>query len=408
MKKLLALLLSVSLLLCAATAFADNGEAEFTFENRTYRVKYVRSEIVDGQLNVLVTGFGNSLPFRNGKFVIIAWAAAIVNGKEVEAESVSAGGDGTYTYLYAADQLPEKVVIYPYEDSGNAIPLWEADGSEAAGGAEAALAVDAPEFLLRSWNAPEIRYETELQAGGISVKGTMKTGTAITFNADGTMKSDFTLADKIDTMPFEPGDVVIDFTGYDHFTWDDGKVTLLPDGPTLNCEYDEGSQKMTLTMDGVVTLKDQQTGAIGFKGGPADFKLILEYAPAGDAPAAEEPAAAEEAAAESAVPADLVGTWHGTGKPKNGSSPIDLTVTVNADGTGDYTFAQGDYTESYPFTLEHDSNKFTVSVPTGNTLGIATVDGTWELDGDVLKLDISTELAGGRIFSYTAECTKTE
>ena len=35
-------------------------------------------------------------------------------------------------------------------------------------------------------------------------------------------------------------------------------------------------------------------------------------------------------------------------------------------------------------------------------------DGTWELDGDVLKLDISTELAGGRIFSYTAECTKTE
>ncbi len=127
MKKLLALLLVLGLLLAAVPSLAENGEAEFSFEGTTYHVTYTKSEIVDGKLNVAVSGFGSTLPFRNGKIIIIAWAAVVIDGQEIRAESVSAGGDGTYTYLYDTTAMPDQVVIYAYEDDSTAIPLWQAD-----------------------------------------------------------------------------------------------------------------------------------------------------------------------------------------------------------------------------------------------------------------------------------------
>ena len=44
---------------------------------------------------------------------------------------------------------------------------------------------------------------------------------------------------------------------------------------------------------------------------------------------------------ESAIPDELVGQWTGVGTPKNGGTPIDLSIIVNADGSGEYTFDQG-------------------------------------------------------------------
>ena len=108
-----------------------------------------------------------------------------------------------------------------------------------------------------------------------------------------------------------------------------------------------------------------------------------------------------------AVPEDLVGEWHGMGKPKGGGPAINLTARIEADGSGEYTFIQDDYTESYPFTISSDDSVFSVDIPADNFLGIARCEGTWALDDGILKLDITTTFANGGSYSYTAECKKT-
>ncbi len=106
------------------------------------------------------------------------------------------------------------------------------------------------------------------------------------------------------------------------------------------------------------------------------------------------------------VPGGLVGDWHGTGTPKNGGPAIDLSAHIEADGSGEYTFIQDDYTESYPFTISGTDSAFVVDIPADNTLGIARCEGTWALEDNLLKLDITTSFMSGGSYSYTAECEK--
>lgn len=115
---------------------------------------------------------------------------------------------------------------------------------------------------------------------------------------------------------------------------------------------------------------------------------------------------AADAAEAAAVPDDLVGDWGGTGIPKGGGPSIDLTAHVEADGSGEYTFVQAGYTESYPFTISSDDSTFSVDIPSDNYLGISSCGGTWTLEDSVLKLDITTVFASGGNYSYTAECRK--
>ena len=106
------------------------------------------------------------------------------------------------------------------------------------------------------------------------------------------------------------------------------------------------------------------------------------------------------------VPEDLVGEWRGVGKPKGGGPAIDLSARIGADGSGEYTFIQDDYTESYPFTISSDDSIFSVKIPADNLLGIARCEGIWALEDGILKLDITTTFANGGSYSYTAECKK--
>ena len=106
------------------------------------------------------------------------------------------------------------------------------------------------------------------------------------------------------------------------------------------------------------------------------------------------------------IPAELVGEWKGVGTPKDGGTPIDLTITVNAGGSGEYTFDQGSYHESYPFTISNGDSTFSADIPATSMLG--SVGGTWALEDGFLKLDITTEFAGGGSYSYTAVCEKAE
>lgn len=108
-------------------------------------------------------------------------------------------------------------------------------------------------------------------------------------------------------------------------------------------------------------------------------------------------------AGHAGFPAEMAGTWHGTGIPKNGGTEIDLTATIRDDGTGEYVFRQGGYTESYPITLSATDRTFTVDISVSGTMSKA--EGTWSLENGVLKIDITTTFVNGRTYSYTAECT---
>ena len=111
-----------------------------------------------------------------------------------------------------------------------------------------------------------------------------------------------------------------------------------------------------------------------------------------------------ETSDDGAIPEELVGDWQGVGKPKNGGPSIDLTIHVEEDGTGKYTFDQAGYHESYPFTISWDGKRFSVDVPATSQLG--SVDGTWEVEDDVLKLDITSTFTSGGSYSYNAECKR--
>ena len=105
----------------------------------------------------------------------------------------------------------------------------------------------------------------------------------------------------------------------------------------------------------------------------------------------------------SQVPAGLIGTWTGVGTTEYGDSNIDLTMTINPDGTGDYEFDQLGYHETCPFNISWDDNTFSVEVPDGSP--IENVSGTWKLEDGSLILDITSVLPSGNTYSYTAICS---
>ena len=111
------------------------------------------------------------------------------------------------------------------------------------------------------------------------------------------------------------------------------------------------------------------------------------------------------ATAEETIPRELVGTWRGTGKPKNGGPSIDLTVTIREDGSGEYVFIQNGSREANEILLSNEKDqRFTVSLSDTSALG--SCEGTWRMEGDLLMLDITSTLPSGRKYAYTAECRK--
>ena len=127
----------------------------------------------------------------------------------------------------------------------------------------------------------------------------------------------------------------------------------------------------------------------------------LRFVTGGETEEAEEAEETEEAA----IPEEMIGTWEGAGIPPAGGSPIDLTVVINEDGTGEYIFIQGGYTENNPIEISYEGNSF--SVNTDDSVLDECV-GTWELADGVLTLDITSTLASGATYSYTAELTMAE
>lgn len=96
----------------------------------------------------------------------------------------------------------------------------------------------------------------------------------------------------------------------------------------------------------------------------------------------------------------FVGDWEGQ------SGNIYLTFTVNEDGSGQYTFEQSGYRESYPVHLSADDNSFAVDIPENNALSITDCRGTWQYTNEVLTLNVVTTFKGGRQFKYSIPCRR--
>ena len=98
----------------------------------------------------------------------------------------------------------------------------------------------------------------------------------------------------------------------------------------------------------------------------------------------------------------FVGDWVGS------AGNINLSFTVNADGTGLYTFEQSGYTERYNVALSAASETFTVDIPADNKLGIVACEGGYQYADGTLTLDVRTTFKDGRVFEYTIPCQRVE
>ena len=173
MKKLLSLLLALCLMLVCCSAMAENGSADISFEGMAYHLTYEGAEVTDGKLVISVGGYGSTIAMRNNAIVIVARARAVVDGETMNAMTVTANATGVYTFEFDTDQMPEVVLIAPYEDQNNPVTLWTAEDKAEA--AEEASAAGIPAGLAGTWNGTGIP-----ENGGPSISLT------ITVQDDGT------------------------------------------------------------------------------------------------------------------------------------------------------------------------------------------------------------------------------
>lgn len=106
------------------------------------------------------------------------------------------------------------------------------------------------------------------------------------------------------------------------------------------------------------------------------------------------------------IPDELVGAWKGEGKPIGGGSAIELTFTINADGTGSYTFEQAGYVESQQITVNPGDGSFAVETLQDSQIGLTACEGTFIHEDGTLTLSITSTLSSGREFRYEAVCRK--
>ena len=387
MKKLLAVLLTLSLLLCAVPALADLGEADVVMEGKTYHLTLESVDIVDGKLTVAIRGFGSTLRFGANGPMVAGLPEARYGGETVTDSTINMNVGAAFTFVFDRDDLPDEIWMISYDKDVEPALIWRND--ESADGA------DIPAWQNRLWRLETIHFKTLSEDSPYSIDaGLSLNGTGSTMRLEnGKVTTGVDVAGLILAVPQLPFAVPeLDLTQYERFTEEEGALRLDPGEAVFALEYDADADGLELTYTTHVEIQSQDVGN-GMKSasGETDIEIALGFIPA-----------------KEAVPEALVGEWKGTGTPKNGGPSIDLSARIEADGRGEYTFIQDDYTESYPFAISSGGNAFSVDIPEDNYLGIARCEGTWALEDGVLKLDITTTFASGGSYSYTAECKKVE
>ncbi len=148
MKRVIAILIGLSMLLSGIPALAGGETVTMYFEDEAYNLTFDSAQIVDGALNVAVSGFGNVMHMRNGQIVIPFWAAASFDGDIVRAASVSCDSSGVNTYIFETDQMPDEIYLSPHGESDALTVIWadpDAEGGD-VGGSEAGQSANTSSF----------------------------------------------------------------------------------------------------------------------------------------------------------------------------------------------------------------------------------------------------------------------
>ena len=148
MKKLLAILLSLSLLWCSLSVLADEGCADVVMEGETYSLTLKSVDITDGQLTVVIEGFGDTLRMGPKGWMVAGWPVAHFGDEAVRAAKFNAHVGGPFTFFFDRDTLPDEIWMDPYDEDGPETLIWSRDGKGAAADSAGA---SIPEALVGGW-----------------------------------------------------------------------------------------------------------------------------------------------------------------------------------------------------------------------------------------------------------------
>lgn len=162
MKRLMSLLLILCLLLPAA---ALGERVTLRFEDESYTLSPESVQVVDGALQIEVSGFGNAMHIRNGQIIIPFWVYVMSAGKKLGAISVQVDASGVNTYSFETASLPDEAFIYAQGDESNAVPLWKNTGENPPAPQEDVYSPASPEpYVARSDLADNLFIAMEIYA----------------------------------------------------------------------------------------------------------------------------------------------------------------------------------------------------------------------------------------------------
>lgn len=132
MKKLLAILTTLSLLLCAMPALAELGSADVAMNGNQYHISLESVEIKDGRLYVALNGMAQTMAFGPEGLQLAADIVPVYGEERLYASDKDILFGTDVTYCFDRDTLPDSILMIPTQDAENPITLWENPDEEPA------------------------------------------------------------------------------------------------------------------------------------------------------------------------------------------------------------------------------------------------------------------------------------
>ena len=126
MKKLLAALLSLSLILSGITALADGGTADVVMEGAAYHLTLDSIDIVDGKLTVAIEGFGDTLRWGANGPMVAGLPEAHYGDEVVNVSTVNMNVGAAFTFIFERDDMPDEIWMKSYDSDVEPVLLWQA------------------------------------------------------------------------------------------------------------------------------------------------------------------------------------------------------------------------------------------------------------------------------------------
>ena len=132
MKKLITILMIVSLLLCAMPAMGKTGEADVSMNGKTYHLTLESIDVVDGRLRLVINGLAESLGFGPGGFQLAATPMLYYGEETIMPTDRDTMVGNNVTCYVDHDTLPDRIMLVPAEADQEPILFWENTAAEDA------------------------------------------------------------------------------------------------------------------------------------------------------------------------------------------------------------------------------------------------------------------------------------